>query len=335
MVRPDELGASEEKLWREFQDLSPATAHPCLSLDYARAVCRMDESGRVAVAEDGGEVCAFLPYSLEGDRMAATLGGTQTAVDGLVSSGAPVDLRAVVRGAGLRGWRFSRAPAGQHLVDPFRYQGSYHTNSVYFADLRDGYDGYKRGLTRSGRDQLASAGRRWRAFERASGHVSSGDVSFEWDSRDPSHLSLLLKWKSEAYPGFGKWLSDPANRALVREIASADGEGCSALTSVLYVAAKPVSIGLNLWRGPVLSQWIGGFDPEYSSFSPGTNHMLMMFAAAVERGVGIIDFGYGSDPYKHRFASGVDTVGGGGVWASRLGGAARALYRKARFRDGG
>src|SRR5690348_14801528 len=99
VVRPEELGASEEKLWREFQELSPAVAHPCLSLPYARAAARVDKNGRVAVVEDGGRVCAFIPYSKEDDGVAGTLGGNQTALDGLVSSAAAIDLRAAVRGA--------------------------------------------------------------------------------------------------------------------------------------------------------------------------------------------------------------------------------------------
>jgi CelD/BcsL family acetyltransferase involved in cellulose biosynthesis len=145
-------------------------------------------------------------------------------------------------------------------------------------------------------------------------------------------VSLLLNWKSRQFPDFGKWLSTPANDALVRELANIDDADCSAVTSVLYADAKPISIILSLRRGRIFSQWIASYDLEYSRFSPGTNHMLATFAAAAECGVEIVDFGYGVDPYKPRFASGADTVGGGGVWASRLGGIARSLYRRARFR---
>jgi CelD/BcsL family acetyltransferase involved in cellulose biosynthesis len=329
VVRPDELGASEEKLWREFQNSSPVVAHPSMSLAYARAVCRVDESGRVAVVEDGGEVCAFLPYSLEGDGIAATLGGTQTAVDGFVSSGAPIDMRAVIRRAGLRGWRFSRVPTGQHALAPYRYQGRYNEDLIYFSDLRAGYDAYVRGLPKGGRSDIASAARRRRAMER---EIDS--VRFEWHSGDPAHLPLLLRWKAEKFENFGNWLSSPANSAQVRELATTDDAGCSAVMSVLYAQDKVVSLILSLRRDRILSQWMAGYDHEYFRFSPGTNHMLAMFAAAPEHGVEIADFGYGRDQYKPRFASGVDTVGGGGVWASRLGGAARSLYRRVRFTGG-
>ena len=328
VVRPDELDASEEKLWREFQNLSPMTAHPCLSLAYARAVCRADESGRVAVVEDSGQICAFIPYSKGDDGIAATLGGGQTALDGLVSSSDRIDLRAVVRGAGLRGWRFSRAPVEQRALDPYRYQGSFHAELIYFSDLRNGYDGYMQGLPKGGRNEIASAARRRRALER-----EVREVSFEWDNNDPSHLPLLLSWKSDQFEGMRKWLLSPFNRALVQELADSDSEDYSCLTSVLYADAKPISISLNLRRGHILSQWISAFDPEYSRFSPGTLNMLAMFAEASVRGVEIADFGYGDDRYKQRFGSGVHTVIGGGVWPSRLGAAARSIYRRARFHD--
>jgi CelD/BcsL family acetyltransferase involved in cellulose biosynthesis len=328
VVRPDELDASEQRLWCEFQNLSPMTAHPCLSLDYARAVCRADESGRVIVVEDNGKICAFIPYSKENDGIAATIGGGQTALDGLVSSKDRIDLRAVVRGAGLRGWRFSRAPVEQHVLDPYRYQGDFHTKLIYFLDLRNGYDGYVRALPKGGRNEIASAARRRRALER-----EVGELSFEWNSNDPSHLPLLLNWKSNQFESMRTWLLPPSNRALVRELADSDSEDYSCLTSVLYAEAKPISISLNLRRGHILSQWIAGFDPEYFRFSPGTLNMLAMLAETPERGVEIVDFGYGDDRYKQRFASGVHTVMGGGVWASRLGAAARALYRKAKFHD--
>lgn len=328
VVRPDELGATEEKLWCEFQDFPPAAAaHPCLSLPYARAVCRVDESGRVAVVEDAGEIRAFIPYSEGDDRIAATLGGGQTALDGFISSGAPIDLRAVVRGAGLRGWRFSRVPLEQPALDPYRYQGNYHANLIYFSDLSDGYDGYVRGLAKGGRREIRGAARRRRALER-----EVGDVVFEWNSNDQSHLPLLLKWKSDQFESFGRWLASPANRALIRALANVDAADFSCMTSVLYAETRPIAISLNLRRHHIVSQWIAAYDPEYSRFSPGTINMLELFADAAKRGVEIADFGYGNDLYKQRFGTGAYTVSGGGVWASRMGAAARSLYRKTRFR---
>ena len=126
VIRPAEIGATEEKLWREYQNSSPLGAHPSFSLTYARAACRDNESGRVAIVQDDGVIRAFIPYAKGDDGIATMLGWGFTPLDGLVSSGMPIDLQTVVRRAGLRGWRFSHAPTEQRPLDPYRYQGNYH-----------------------------------------------------------------------------------------------------------------------------------------------------------------------------------------------------------------
>jgi CelD/BcsL family acetyltransferase involved in cellulose biosynthesis len=302
--------------------------HPYFSLTYVRAVCRADKSGRVAVAEDDGTVNAFIPYARGDDGIATTLGGGFTGLDGLVSSNAPIDLRQVVRGAGLRGWRFSHAPTGHRPLDPYRYQGTYHRHLNYFADLRDGYDDYIRALPKGVTKRISRTASYRRALQR-----ELGEVSFEWNSIDPSHLSLLLNWKSDQYESVRQWLSSPSIRTLVQDLADSDNEDCSGVTSVLYAGTKPLAICLSLRCGHILAPWILAYDPEYSRFSPGTIKWLALFEEATTRGVEIIDFGYGDDQYKQRFGNATYSVSGGGVWASRLGSATRSLYRRAKYRD--
>jgi len=301
--------------------------HPYFSLTYVRAVCRADESGRVAVAEDDGMVHAFVPYARGDDGIATTLGGGFTGLDGLVSSNAPIDLRKVVRGAGLRGWRFSHAPTEHRPLDPYRYQGTYHRDLNYIADLRDGYDGYIQSLPKGVTKRISRTVSYRRALQR-----ELGEVSFEWNSSDPSHLSLLLNWKSDQYESVRQWLSSPSIRTLVQDLADGNNEDCSGVTSVLYAGTKPLSICLSLRCGHILAPWILAYDPEYSRFSPGTIKWLALFEEATTRGVEIIDFGYGDDRYKQRFGNATYNVSGGGVWASRLGSAARSFYRKVKYR---
>jgi CelD/BcsL family acetyltransferase involved in cellulose biosynthesis len=328
VVRPDELGPGEEKLWREFQNSYPMGAHANYSLTYVRAACRADGNGRVAVAEDGGVIRAFLPYTKGSDGMATVLGGGQTGVDGVISSNDPVDLRRVVRRAGLRGWRFSHAPAGQTAVDPYRYEGGYHSQEVRFADLRGGYDAYRQALPKSVTKRIARTAGYRRALER-----ELGEVSFEWNSGDPANRDLLLKWKAAQFEYVRQWLSSPSSRPMVEELATSDNEDCTGITSVLYAGTKPVSIVLSLRSGHILIPWILTYDSEYSRFSPGTIEWLALFEEAAARGVQILDFGYGDDRYKQRFGNGSYMVGGGAVWARRLESAARSVYRRTRFRD--
>jgi CelD/BcsL family acetyltransferase involved in cellulose biosynthesis len=328
VVRPDELSVSEEKLWREFQSSSPMGTNPFFSLTYVRAACHADESGRVAVAEDDSTIRAFIPYAKGNDGIATTLGGGQTGLDGLVSSNAPVDLRRVVRAAGLRGWRFSHAPVEQRLLDPYRYQGSHHRDLIYFADLHDGYDRYLEALPGSVRKRISRTATYRRALKR-----ELGEVSFDWNSGDPSHLPLLFSWKSDQFESARQWLSHPPVRTLVRNLADSENEDCSGVTSVLSAGTKPISIVFSLRCGHILAPWILAYDPEYSRFSPGTIEWLELFQEAAKRGVEMVDFGYGDDRYKQRFGNATYSVSGGGVWASRLGSAARSFYRRARYRD--
>lgn len=325
VVRPAELGAGEEKRWREFQDSYPAGVHPNYSLTFARAACRADGNGRVAVVEDSGGIRAFLPFTKGSDGVATTLGGDQTGVDGLISSNEPIDLRQVVRGARLRGWRFSHAPAGQAAVDPYRYQGNYHAHEVRFADLRNGYDAY---LERWNSKRRSDFARRRRALGR-----KVGEVSFEWNSGDPAIRDLLLKWKSAQFEYVREWLSDPLSRTMVEELATSTDEDCSGVTSVLYAGSEPVAISLNLRAASIFCGWIIGYDPQYSQFSPGTVMWLAQIEEAAARGVETVDFGYGDDQQKRYFGNGTYRVDGGAVWASRVESAARSLYRKTRFRD--
>jgi hypothetical protein len=184
-----------------------------------RAVSRADENGRVAIAEDDGKIHAFLPYTKGADGVATTLGGGQTGLDDLISSNDPIDLRRVVRLAGLRGWRFSHAPTEQRTLDPYRHEGSHHWDSIHFADLSNGYDDYLQSLVAGVTRRILRTERYRRALQR-----EIGAVSFEWDSSDPVHLDLLIDWKSDQFDSVRQWLSNSSFRTLLQELADSDNE---------------------------------------------------------------------------------------------------------------
>jgi len=61
VVRPGDLGPSEASLWATFQQFSPTTPNPFLSLTFARVVGRSRPGARVAVVEADRQIEAFLP----------------------------------------------------------------------------------------------------------------------------------------------------------------------------------------------------------------------------------------------------------------------------------
>ena len=321
VIRPDELGASEEELWCKFQASTPLLDYPWFSLTYIRAVCRSEERGRVAIVEDDDAIRAFIPYTIAGDGTGVTLGRDWSNLDGLISSNEPINLRPIIRSLGLHGWRFWHAPAGLRSLDPHRYPR--HESLIYVADLRDGYEGYKRSLPKSGAKGMSRAATSRRALQR-----EVGEVSFEWNSKDLSHLSLLFDWKSSQFDNMRQWWAKPAIKTLLRYLVDSDSEDCSGLTSVLYAGTEPISITLSLRRNKIIAPWVIAYNPEYSRFSPGTIEWYSLIEEAATRGMASVDFGYGDYPYKQRFGNSAYTVHGGGVWPSRLESAARSLHRR-------
>jgi CelD/BcsL family acetyltransferase involved in cellulose biosynthesis len=161
IVRPDELGPSEAALWAKFQQTSPLTLNPFMSLTFARAVGRFRSNARVAVIEDGGKIEAFLPFERDALAMGLPIGHPMNDLHGFIGSGAPLDARLVVRKAGLRAWRFDHAPAEQSALIPFHYAGVAVQAPVI--NLRDGYDSY---LSSRSRNFRQTAGRKRRNLER-------------------------------------------------------------------------------------------------------------------------------------------------------------------------
>jgi CelD/BcsL family acetyltransferase involved in cellulose biosynthesis len=193
VIRPDELGASEEELWRKFQASIPLLDYPWFSLTYIRAVCRSEKHGRVAIVEDDGAIRAFIPYAKAAYGAGSTPGGRRSCLDGLISSDYPINLRPVIRSLGLHGWRFRHAPAGLHSLDPHRYPGSHHESLIYVAGLRDGYEGYKRSLPKSGAKGVSRAATSRRALQREAGEVS---FRMEQQRSIPPVIAIRLEMQS-------------------------------------------------------------------------------------------------------------------------------------------
>jgi CelD/BcsL family acetyltransferase involved in cellulose biosynthesis len=327
VVRPAELGPSEAAVWQKFQQASPVTAHPCLSLSYARAQARKDGGTRVAIAEDDGEITAFLPYRLDRHRMAVPLAGG-SGLEGLVCPiGRPINVRALVRKAGLRGYRFYHAPMEQVALAPHRYLYNYHGTTTYVADLSAGHDAYLRALGPSVSKRISRTKTYRRALER-----KVGPVVFEWNSYSPDYVRLLIDWKSQQFDTARRMFAEPGALALVEELATSANDDCRGVMSVLRVADRPVAIVLGLQAGSLLAPAILAYDTEFSRFSPGMIEWLALINDAPGHGVTRIDFGWGVETYKRWFGNTSYQASGGGVWVSRAEAAARWAYRQTFYR---
>jgi CelD/BcsL family acetyltransferase involved in cellulose biosynthesis len=330
VVRPSDLGKSEAAQWRAFQSSSLMMSHPFLSLTYVKAWGEANANARVTVVEDNGRIEAFIPYEIGDGKIASTLGGAHTAVDGVVSSGAPLDMRAVIKKSGLRGWRFSRAPVDQKALDQYRYRGARDWRSVSYVDLSGGYDKYLSDLSDGFKKRITRTETYRRSLQR-----KMGSVSFDWANPKPEYFDQLIEWKSAQYSNVRRW--GPQAMSVRRELAFTDNDDCRGLIGVLSAGEQTAAVTFCLESPGVIALWTLAYNPEFSRFSVGTMQLLDLIRDAEKHGIRMVDFGFDSaivtNTYKDRFRNATYELSGGGVWASRLGSAARSLYRRAKYHD--
>ena len=330
VVRPSELGESEAAQWRAFQSSSLMMSHPFHSLSYAKAWDKVNANARVTVVEDNGQIEAFIPYEIGDGKIASTLGGAHTVVDGVVSSGAPLDMRAIIKKSDLRGWRFSLAPVDQKALDPHRYHGVHHWRSASYVDLSEGYDNYLAGLSEGVKKRIARTETYRRSLQR-----KMGSVSFDWANSKPEFFDQLIEWKSAQHSNVSTW--GPQTMSVMRELASTDDDDCRGLIGVLFAGEETAAVTFCLEGPGVIALWTLAYNPEFSRFSAGTMQLLDLIKNAATHGIRMVDFGADdtvvTNTYKDRFRNATYELSGGGVWSSRLGAAARSLYRRAFYRD--
>jgi CelD/BcsL family acetyltransferase involved in cellulose biosynthesis len=318
VVRPGDLGPSEADLWAKFQQSSPVMSSPFLSLTFAQAVGRFRPAARVAVIEDDGKIEAFLPFELASRKVAVPIGDPMNELQGFIGSGAPIDARAVVRKAGLRGWRFLHAPAEQESLLPHSYDGT--RVQCPTIDLADGYKSYLSSRHKHSTKRIAE--------KRRSLARRLGEVSLEWNSCRPEDLRQIIEWKASKYGGARRLFADRTAVSITEVLATSDNEACQGVISVLSAGERPVAGNIGLMGPWGLIGWVLSYDVTLSRFSPGTIMLFALVEEAANRGIARIDFGGGQDSYKFSLANASYAVVGGAVWASRWEQSARSLYRR-------
>lgn len=324
VVRPSELGKPEAALWAGFQRTWQSTAKPFFALAFARAVGAERPDARVAVVEDAGRIEAFLPFEPGPRGFGRPIGWPMNDLHGLVSSGAPLDLHAVVRGAGLHAWRFEHAPAEQQLLAPHGYAGTELICPVI--DVSAGYHAYFDVVAGRGRSLVTKSPKQRHALERR-----LGEVSLEWHSADPAELGRLITWKSGRYERSRQEFAQRSTVAVLERLAASRDPQCAGKLSVLRAGDRRVAVDLGLCGEEDLCGWFTGYDPDLSAYSPGTMMLLALAEAAGKEGLQRFDLGYGQHRYKFSLANSGYPLTGGVVWARRSEALARRAYRRVLF----
>ncbi|MGC3004402.1 GNAT family N-acetyltransferase, partial [Streptomyces sp. G35A] len=322
VVRPDELGPSELKMWRHLRAESGAPDNPFLDPAFTTAVGRVRPGARVAVLQEDGHPAGFFPYERgpwgQGRAIGAGVSDSQGAV---LRPGIRLDPRALLAACGLATWEFDNLEAGQHLFVPHAVEAL----ASPVVDLGEGFADYADRLRTRSPGFLKQARAKERRLARR-----VGEVRYVHDTRDREALRALMRWKSAQYRRTGRrdrFAQDWITR-LVDLLAHGEDPECRGLLSVLYAGGRPVAAHFGLRSPTVLSWWFPAYDRDHGAYSPGLLLLLRMLEAAAADGTAMVDLGSGPARYKDSLKTRELRVYEGAVVRPGPGGAAYRLGRE-------
>lgn len=283
---------------------------PFFSSEFTRSVGMFCGDSRVAVLRCGEEVTGFLPFQSRG-RTAFPIGKRINDSHGVITTpGTSIDWDPLL--AAMKVKRF----AYRGLVEPIdadAFHFGYERN--YVADFRKvpaGFSDYGQWLEEK-RETIRKQKRKTRKLEKL-----HGPLRLEFDSVDPEGFRRIIEWKRRRYQAVKtfdvfsvRWIEG------LLEHLHRKGERLKGCLSILYAGDQVVSSHLGMREGRVLHYWFPAFDPAFSFASPGTALFLAICREAASRGIDLIDFGYGEQPYKTKLSNQENRVPFGAICQSR------------------
>ncbi len=322
VLRPEELGPNDHKVWREIRTETGTPENPFLDPVFTATVGQVRPGARVAVLQEDGDPVGFFPYERGPLGQGRAIGlGVSDSQGAVVRPGLRLDAHGLLAACGLSSWEFDNLEAGQGLFVPHAAEEL--TSPV--VDIDEGFERYAERLRERSRGLLGQTLAKERKLAR-----QVGEVRFVYDARDPDALRALMGWKSAQYRRTGRrdrfaqeWIT-----RLVRLLAESDEPGCRGVLSVLYADGRPVAAHFGLRSRTVLSWWFPAYDPAYGKYSPGILLQLRMLEAAAADGIGMVDLGSGAARYKESFKTRDLRVYEGAVVRPVPGGAVYRLRRQ-------
>lgn len=319
-MRPRDLGTEDLDRWRAIQADEPSLDTPFLCPEYATAAEEIGRNVCVAVIEDG-ESRGYLPYEAHRYGVAAPVGGPLSDHQGAVMPrSAEWRLRDVLRGAGVRSWRFTSVPLWQLTGGAAPYVP--HASPVI--RLERGAEEY---LGQRRRKHHAGTARSLRKLQR-----EVGDVSFAAEIADPSALRTLMGWKSEQYRAL-ETLDRFAVRWVVELVTALHRVGAphfSGILSGIRVEGELIAAHFGMRSATTLHYWFPAYSPAYRSYSPGMILLMEMIRASEALRIARIDLGPGDEPYKRHLMNDSSRVARGRIEVPSPASAVLALAGRAR-----
>jgi CelD/BcsL family acetyltransferase involved in cellulose biosynthesis len=307
VIPAGELTPEHASLWAGIHRGNPALDSPYFRPEFVGQLASVRGDVAVAVMEDGGRVCGFLPFQRGRWGIGRPAGWPMSDFHGVVAgSETEWDADELVRAAGLAIWRFDHLPAAQAA---FRGH-AWSTSPSPYIDLSAGFDAYRKARRAAGSRTIPDLLQGIRAAERR-----LGPLRFELHTDDHRVFQTLLEWKSRQYrrTGYVNVIGLPWVARLLDRIRQQRGAAFSGVLSALYMGDALAAVHLGMRSYDVLHHWMPAYNVELARYAPGSICLLQLVRAAAAAGIRRIDLGKGLEAYKLQWMSGAVAVAEGAV----------------------
>ncbi|HEX6810698.1 MAG TPA: GNAT family N-acetyltransferase [Planctomycetota bacterium] len=309
VVSAADLSADLLAVWNGILRRDENLASPYFTPGYFAAAAATRPGVRVGVLEDGGEPFGFMPFERTRFGIGQPVGGRLSDFQAVIAAGRDDwCAKDLIAGCGLRMWRFD------HLLCEQPQFASFHDSTCGSPalDLRGGFGSYHARRRDAGSTHIEGVKRKTRMLAR------QGNISFEFDARDPQVLEQVIHWKRHQCrrTGVVDFFAERRNVDLVHTILDTRTEDFAGVLSVLRVGRRLAAAHFGMRTRRTLHYWFPVYESDLSRCSPGAVLLIELARAAAERGMHTLDLGRGDDEYKRHFATHRTPIAEGSVVVS-------------------
>lgn len=311
--------------WESFRAQNPKLYSPYFHPDYTRAVSRLRDDVKIAVLEEGDEILALLPY--QGDSFARPVGAPMTDYHGMIGGADYLyDLKDILNDTPVGAYHFSA------LIGDIADTGD-EAQAGAVMSLPEGSQAWRNSRDSSFNKHQKSLRRRIRKVSE-----EVGTPHFVSQSGSEEAFNALIEWKVAQYEATGYynvlgagWTLDLL-KSLWQKGAKSD---LRVDMHCLYFGDELAAIDTGLTDGKTYHSWIVAYNPDFHTYSPGTQLLNQIIDASDDLGYNRIDLGVGLDRFKTHYTtetlntlSGFVAVSGPAANLSKLYDAAEKLGQK-------
>ncbi|WP_157665262.1 GNAT family N-acetyltransferase [Mariniblastus fucicola] len=300
IVRPQSLSGAILEDWNRIRRSNTVFNSPYFDVEFTKAVGRVRDDVRIAIAETDGNIVGILPFQENTPGHAVPVGGLLNDWHGIMGKQDPQTLELMLKAAKLDSFKFHAIDASNDSLAKYYFREF----KSHYADLSDGWEAYRR-WARKNSSTIKRQGQKTRGLGR-----EVGEVRFEFESEDPLLLERLIELKRTRYTNSNtfdilgvRWASD-----LLREIHRVRQPNFRGILSVLWAGDELVGAHFGMLTNDILHYWFPVYDPRFHKYSPGTEMLMQSAEHACELGARKLDLGYGDDAYKFKFCNASEPV---------------------------